>query len=183
MEGQIHEKAIVVSRYALCLSLRISRFAMSIPMTKTGFEKLQTQVDELRAQVPDLQKAISEAREKGDLKENAEYHAAREGLGMLEAKIADLDNRLGQASIMTSLAGDTDEILFGAKVKVLDITYGDEETYHLVGDGEADPMENKILTTSPIGKAMLNRKVGERFVVDAPAGSMEYEVLEITYEG
>lgn len=156
---------------------------MSIPMTKKGFENLQAQVDELRSQIPDIQKAISEAREKGDLKENAEYHAARENLGMLEAKISDLENRLAQATIMSSQDMNTDEVLFGAKVKVLDITYGDEEVYHLVGDGEADPMENKILTTSPIGQAMLNKKTGDRFVVDAPAGPMEYEVLEITYEG
>jgi len=149
-------------------------------MTRAGFDKLQAQVDELRSQIPGMQKAISEAREKGDLKENAEYHAARENFGMLEAKIADLEGRLSQATIMKT-QGDADEILFGAKVKVLDLTYGDEEVYHLVGDGEADPMENKILTTSPIGKAMLNRKVGNRFVVDAPAGAMEYEVLEITY--
>jgi len=165
------------------LRLRNSKRIMSIPMTKTGFEKLQAQVDDLQSKIPDLQRAISEAREKGDLKENAEYHAARENLGMLEAKVSDLEGRLSQATIIKSIGGDADEVVFGATVKVLDITYGDEEIYQLVGDGEADPMDNKILTTSPIGQAMLNRKVGDRFIVDAPAGPMEYEVLEITYEG
>ena len=151
-------------------------------MTKAGFENLQNQVDELREQIPGLQKAISEAREKGDLKENAEYHAARESLGLLEAKIADLESRLGQATIM-NVKMDTDEILFGATVKVLDLGYDDEEEYVLVGEGEADPMKNRILTTSPMGQAMLNKKVGDSFVVDAPGGKMEYRVLDISYGG
>jgi transcription elongation factor GreA len=151
-------------------------------MTKAGYENIQNQVDDLRAQIPGIQKAISEAREKGDLKENAEYHAARESFGMLEAKIANLESRLGQATIMKSNPGDGSEILFGAKVKVKDITYDDEEEYFLVGEGEADPMKNRILTTSPMGQAMLNKKVNDKFIVDAPAGAMEYEVLEISYE-
>jgi transcription elongation factor GreA len=101
---------------------------------------------------------------------------------MLEAKIANLESRLGQATIMKSNPGDGSEILFGAKVKVKDITYDDEEEYFLVGEGEADPMKNRILTTSPMGQAMLNKKVNDKFIVDAPAGAMEYEVLEISYE-
>jgi transcription elongation factor GreA len=156
---------------------------MGIPMTKAGFENLQRQVDEMRALIPDLQRSISEAREKGDLKENAEYHAARESFGMLEAKISDIEGRLAQATIMKVGQGASDEILFGASVKVLDLSYDDEEEYILVGEGEADPMKNRILTTSPMGQAMLNKKVGDRFIVDAPAGKMEYEVLEISYEG
>ena len=155
---------------------------MAIPMTKTGYMKLQDEVEELRNKIPDIQKAISEAREEGDLKENAEYHAARENLGMLEAKISDIESRLAQAKIMNTTAA-SDEILFGATVKVMDLTYDDEETYFLVGEGESDPMKNKITTTSPMGQAMLNKKVGEKFIVDAPAGQIEYEVLEISYEG
>jgi transcription elongation factor GreA len=155
---------------------------MGIPMTKAGFDNLQNQVDDLRDKIPNIQKAISEAREKGDLKENAEYHAARESLGMLEAKIADIEGRISQATIMSTSQLNTDEILFGAKVKVLDLTYDDEEEYVLVGEGEADPMNNKILTTSPMGQSMLNKKKGDRFIVDAPAGQMEYEVLDISYE-
>jgi transcription elongation factor GreA len=156
---------------------------MAIPMTKAGYENIQRQVDDLRFQIPAVQKAISEAREKGDLKENAEYHAARESLGMLEAKISDLESRLGQATIMKTKPGDGSEILFGATVKVKDLTYDDEESYKLVGEGEADPLENRILTTSPMGQAMLNKKVGDMFIVDAPAGEMKYEVLEISFEG
>lgn len=155
---------------------------MSIPMTKQGYENLLKQVDELTDQIPDIQKSISEAREKGDLKENAEYHAARESLGMLEAKIADLENRIGQAQIINSEGISADEVLFGATVKVLDKKYGDEEVYTLVGEGEADPMANRILTTSPMGQAMLNKKEGDSFVVDAPAGKMEYQILEISYK-
>lgn len=155
---------------------------MAIPMTKAGFNKLQDEVQALRDKIPDIQKAISEAREEGDLKENAEYHAARESLGLLEAKIADIESKLGQAKIMQATES-SDEILFGATVKVNDITYDDEETYYLVGEGESDPMQNRITTTSPMGQAMLNKKVGEKFTVDAPAGQIEYEVLEISYEG
>ena len=155
---------------------------MGIPMTKQGYENLLVQLNELRAQVPAIQKAISEAREKGDLKENAEYHAAREAFGMLEARINSLENRLGQAQIVSGVNTKTDEVLFGAKVKVLDNKYKDEEEYVLVGEGEANPKVNKILTTSPMGRAMLNKKKGEIFVVDAPAGKMEYKILEISYE-
>ncbi len=153
---------------------------MAIPMTKTGYSKLQDDVQELRNKIPEIQKAISEAREEGDLKENAEYHAARESLGLVEAKIADLESRLGQAKIMSATTS-SDEILFGATVKVLDMKYDDEEIYYLVGDGESDPMQNKITTTSPIGQAMLNKKVDEIFTVDAPAGKIDYRVLDISY--
>lgn len=151
-------------------------------MTKQGYQNLLEQIDELKEQIPDVQKAISEAREEGDLKENAEYHAAREQLGLLEAKIANLENRVGQAQIMTSTNMNKDEVLFGASVKVLDVKYDDEELYVLVGEGEADPMNNRILTTSPMGRAMLNKKIGDTFVVDAPAGKLEYKILEISYD-
>ena len=154
---------------------------MAIPMTKTGYMKLQDEVEQLRQKIPDIQKAISEAREEGDLKENAEYHAARENLALAEAKISDIESRLAQAKIINKMT-TSDEILFGATVKVNDLTYDDEEVYHLVGEGESDAMQNKITTTSPIGQAMLNKKVGEKFIVNAPAGEIEYEVLEISYK-
>jgi len=150
-------------------------------MTKSGFMKLQDDLEELKAKLPAIQKAIGIAREAGDLKENAEYHAARESMGMLEAKIAELDGRLGQAKIMDESHINKDEVQFGAIVKVLDMEYDDEEEFALVGDGEADPVNNKILTTSPMGQAMLNKKVGEMFVVDAPSGKLEYKILEISY--
>ena len=155
---------------------------MSIPMTKAGFNNLQDKLDALREQIPGMQKAISEAREKGDLKENAEYHAARESFGMMEAKIADLEGRLSQAQIISSKNMKSDEIFFGATVNVLDIEIDEEEQYQLVGEGEGDPMNNKIFTTSPMGQAMLNKKVGDTFIVNAPGGDMEYKVLSISYE-
>ncbi len=154
---------------------------MAIPMTKKGFMNLQTQVDELVSQIPAMQKAISEAREKGDLKENAEYHAARELFGMTEAKIADLQNRLGQASIVSNANRIHDEVSMGAFVKVMDLKFKDEEEYQLVGMGEADLSQNKILTTSPMAQAMMNKKVGEEFTVDAPAGKITFRVLHIRY--
>jgi transcription elongation factor GreA len=150
-------------------------------MTKAGFMKLQDELDGLRDQLPGIQKAIGIAREAGDLKENAEYHAARESMGMLEAKIAELDARLSQAKIMDGSNVNEDEIQFGATIKLLDLQYNDEEEFALVGDGESDPVNNKILPTSPMGQAMLNKKVGDVFIVDAPSGKLEYKVLEITY--
>lgn len=151
-------------------------------MTKVGFLNLQTEVDELKNRMPVYKRAIADARELGDLKENAEYHAARESLGMLEAQISEKQNILNQAVIMGDGDIDKNAVQFGASVRLLDLKYDDEEEYMLVGAGEADPMNNRILLSSPMGAAMLNKKVGDIFVVDAPAGKMEYRILDICYE-
>lgn len=151
-------------------------------MTRKGFSNLQRQAEEMRARLPELQKAISEAREKGDLSENAEYHAARENLGMQEAKIREMEERLSQAEIIREGERPRDEIVLGARVLVLDTGCGDREEYLLVGMGEEDPMNNRILTGSPMGRAMLNKKKGDVFVVDAPGGRLNYRVLEISYD-
>lgn len=154
---------------------------VGIPTTKKGLLNMQREIDALQDQIPAIQKAVAEARAKGDLRENAEYHAAREQLGMTEAKIAEIQSRISQATIISSKNRPSDEIAFGARVLLLDIKYEDEEEYELVGMGEADPMQNKILPNSPMGRAMLNRKVGEEFVVEAPAGRLNYRVLSIDY--
>lgn len=155
---------------------------MSIPMTRKGFDNLQNEVDELKRKVPGVQKAISEAREMGDLRENAEYHAARESLQMLEAQIRDKEHQLSQADIIKAPESGTETVEFGATVKIFSFMFNKEETFTLVGKGEDDALQNRILTTSPKGSAMLGKKVGETFVVDAPAGKLQYKVLEVTYE-
>ena len=152
---------------------------MSIPVTAAGKQKMQDELDALEAQAPGIRKAIEEAREKGDLKENAEYHAAREELGMLQGKIADLKSRLSQAVVVDESQIDHDVVGFGAIVELDED--GDIEEWELVGQGDDDPLENKILTTSPMGQALIGHKVGDSVTVAAPMGNFEYTIKSIKY--
>jgi len=154
---------------------------MSLPMTKEGLAKLEAELAELEERRPKILLSIKEAREKGDLKENAEYHAAREDLGLCEGRISDLRSKISQATVIdpAKMAGDT--IVFGAKVKLYSIDFKEEEEFHLVGEGEADPFQNKILTSSPMGQALLTKKVGDTIQVPAPKGLLKYKVLAIKY--
>ncbi len=154
---------------------------MSIPVTAEGKKKLQGDLQELQARVPHVRKAIEEAREKGDLKENAEYHAAREELGMLEAKIADLKSRLSQAVVVDESQIDHSIVGFGSTVELEDLSDHSVEEWHLVGQGDDDPLENKILTTSPMGQALIGHQVGEEVAVDAPVGQLRFKIIKISY--
>lgn len=153
---------------------------MSIPVTVEGKAKMQARLAELEAEIPNVRKWIEEAREKGDLKENAEYHSAREKLGMLEGDIADLRSRLAQAVVVDESKIDKSTIAFGATVTLID-DFDDEEEWQLVGQGEDDPLDNKILTTSPMGQALVGSKVGDTVKVQAPVGELSYKVTNITY--
>ena len=153
---------------------------MSIPVTAEGKAKMQARLAELEAEIPNVRKWIEEAREKGDLKENAEYHSAREKLGMLEGDIADLRSRLAQAVVVDESKIDKSTIAFGATVTLID-DFDDEEEWQLVGQGEDDPLDNKILTTSPMGQALVGSKVGDTVKVQAPVGELSYKVTNITY--
>ena len=153
---------------------------MSVPVTAEGKAKMQERLAELEAEVPNVRKWIEEAREKGDLKENAEYHSAREKLGMLEGDIADLRSRLAQAVVVDESKIDKSTVAFGAKVMLID-DFDDEEEWQLVGQGEDDPLDNKILTTSPMGQALVGSKVGDTVKVQAPVGELSYKVTKITY--
>ena len=154
---------------------------MSIPVTAAGKQKMQAEVAELESRVPVIRKAIEEAREKGDLKENAEYHAAREELGMLQGKIADIKSRLAQAVIVDESQIDHSIVGFGATVELEDLGDGSVDDWELVGQGEDDPLENKILTTSPMGLALIGAKVGDEVSVVAPAGELKFKVNKISY--
>ena len=154
---------------------------MSIPVTAAGKQKMQAEVAELESRVPVIRKAIEEAREKGDLKENAEYHAAREELGMLQGKIADIKSRLAQAVIVDESQIDHSIVGFGATVELEDLGDGSVDDWELVGQGEDDPLENKILTTSPMGLALIGAKVGDEVSVAAPAGELKFKVNKISY--
>ena len=151
-------------------------------MSQDGFEKLKKELDEMKnVKRPEIQEAIATARAYGDLKENAEYHAAREAQGMLEAKIRQLDDKLARTEIVDSSNIPTDAVHFGAKVEVKDLDTGDIENYELVGAGDDDPINDKILVSSPFAQAFLEHKVGDKVEVNAPAGVLRFEILKIEY--
>jgi transcription elongation factor GreA len=151
-------------------------------MSKDGFEKSKKELDEMKmVKRAEIQEAIATAREFGDLKENAEYHAAREAQGLLEAKIRQLDDKLARTEIVDSSGIPTDAVHFGAKVEVEDLDTGDIENYELVGAGDDDPINDKILVSSPFAQAFLEHKVGDEVEVNAPAGVLKFKILKIEY--
>jgi transcription elongation factor GreA len=152
-----------------------------IPVTVEGKQKLQTELQALEATVPQIQSAIKEAREHGDLKENAEYHAAREELGMANAKIAELRDKLARSVVVDLSMIDTSKIAFGATIQLQDQDDGSIEEWFLVGEGEEDPLDNKILTSSPMGQALLGHAVGDEITVQAPMGDLRFKVQKISY--
>jgi len=123
---------------------------------------------------------VATARAMGDLSENAEYHAAREDQGMLQAKINELKDRLSRAYIVEKSDQPSDSVIFGSKVKVKDLDYDDEETFELVGPGDEDYDKNRILITSPIGQGLIGKKVGETAQIPVPKGTLRYQVLDIS---
>ena len=151
-----------------------------MPMTKQGYERLQEQKKELNHKRFELLEAVKSAREKGDLNENAEYHAARESLAIVETKIAQVEGILALADIVDVSKAPADVATFGCKVRVLDLDSNEEETFALVGHGEADPLDNKILTTSPLGAALLRKRAGDELELPVPRGILRYRVLEIS---
>ena len=153
---------------------------MAIPVTAEGKRRLQEELDVLNARIPVIAKLIADAREKGDLRENAEYHSAREEMSMTNARIAELKNTLANAQVVDESQIDTSRIAFGAKVDLAE-GKGRPETWYLVGEGEDDPLENRILTSSPMGQALLGKKVGDAVEVKAPMGVIRYTVKKIAY--
>ncbi len=152
-----------------------------VPVTQEGKHKMQADLAEKEAQVPLIQEAIAEAREKGDLKENSEYHAAREKLGFLQGSIAELKSKLARCVVVNDNMIDKSSVAFGAVMQLKDLDDGSIEEWSLVGDGEDDALENKILTSSPMGQALLSHVVGDEITVSAPAGELRFEILKITY--
>lgn len=153
-----------------------------IPITREGYEKRKAELDQLtNVEMPDVAARIAAARELGDLRENAEYHAAREAQGMLQAKIDYLQDQLSRAFIIDTNDLPKDQVAFGAVVRVRDLDLDDEEVFHIVGPGEDDIANNKILTSSPMGQALVGKKVGEVAEFRAPMGTVRFEVKEISY--
>ena len=154
-----------------------------IPMSKEGYEKLKLQLDTMNnEEMPKIAEAIAEARSFGDLSENAEYDAAREAQGMLQARINELQDKLARAMIVDRSTLPTDRVVFGSRVKVLDLDMKDEEDFILVGPGEEDYDQNKILTTSPIGQALVGKQVGDEVAVPIPRGTLKLRVVGISFD-
>lgn len=154
-----------------------------IPMTRIGYDKLRAELDVLENEkMPEVTKRIAEARAEGDLKENAEYHGARESQGMLQAKINLLKDKLSRAEIVDMSKLPKDEVVFGCTVTVKDLDFGDTEDFTLVGAGEEDFDEGKINVTSPLAQGLIGKKVGEKAEVEVPAGVNKFEILKIAFD-
>ena len=149
-------------------------------MSKEGLEKLQEEVKYLRfVKRKEVARAIQEAREKGDLSENAEYHAAKEEQGHVEAKIAELETKLANARIMDDRQMDTSKANILSTIEVLNVKMNKKMTFTLVSEAEANLKEGKLSVSSPIGKVLLGTSVGAKVKALTPAGEMEFEVLKI----
>lgn len=149
--------------------------------TKEGLQKLKDELHYLKTKArPDISKQIAEARDKGDLSENAEYDAAKEAQGLLELKISKLEEVVGNAREIDESTIDTSKVSILSKVKIKNLKNGMIVTYMLVAEEEADLKENKISVKSPIGSGVLGKKIGEIAKVTAPAGTLEFEILDIS---
>lgn len=152
------------------------------PISREGYDKLREEIRVLdEIEMPAIAERIKAAREEGDLKENAEYHEARQAQGLMQAKINQLKSKLASCYIAERSEGPKSAVEFGARVKVRDLSDDSEEMYELVGPGEEDYEGDvmKILTTSPIGTAMLGKKVGDKIEVAIPRGKLRMEILTI----
>ena len=150
-------------------------------MTADGYKKLVDDLNEMEnIQRPAISKLIAEARDKGDLSENAEYDAAKEAQGMLEMKIAQLKDILGSARMIDETKISTHEVQILTRVKIKNVKSGQVMTYLIVSESEANLNEGKLSVTTPIAKGLLGKKVGEKASVNVPSGAMEFEVMEIT---
>lgn len=154
-----------------------------VPITVRGAEKLREEVWQLKStERPRIVKAIAEARAHGDLRENAEYHAAKEEQGFIEARIRDIEAKLSNAQIIdVTTFGTTGRVIFGATVELVDEADGRELTYRIVGIDEADISAGLISISSPIARALIGKEEGDFAVVDAPGGEKSYEIVKVSY--
>ena len=155
------------------------------PITAKGAQRLRAELDELKSiKRPAIIEAIAEARAHGDLKENAEYHAAREQQGFIEGRIKHLESELSHAQVIdiAQLAAG-DKIVFGATVVLVDCDTDEERTYQIVGDLEADIKQGLIAISSPVARAMIGKHEGDAITIEAPGGIREYEIISVKYLG
>ena len=155
------------------------------PITAKGAQHLRAELEELKSvKRPAVIEAIAEARAHGDLKENAEYHAAREQQGFIEGRIKHLEAELSHAQIIDISSLDAgDKVVFGATVVVVDCETDEEKTYQIVGDLEADIKQGLIAISSPVARAMIGKNEGDAITIEAPGGTREYEIVSVGYKG
>lgn len=154
-----------------------------MPVTLQGMELMREELTQLKTvDRPRIIQAIADAREHGDLKENAEYHAAREQQSFAEGRIQELESAIGSAQVIdVSKLPQTGKVVFGVTVEMEEIESGDSVTYQIVGEFEADIKAGKISVTSPIARAMIGKEEGEEVIVNAPGGKKEFEIIEVRY--
>jgi transcription elongation factor GreA len=153
------------------------------PMTADGAQKLRDELQELKTvRRPQIIAAIAEAREHGDLKENAEYHAAREQQSFCEGRIQDIEGKLSNAQIIdVTKMENTGKVIFGTTVTILNCDTDDETTYQIVGDDEADIKANRISVNSPIARGLIGKMIDDVVNIQTPAGVVEFEIVEVEY--
>ncbi|EAR57123.1 transcription elongation factor GreA [Photobacterium angustum] len=153
-----------------------------VPMTVRGEQKLRSELEVLLKRRPLISQAIAEARELGDLKENAEYHAAREEQGICEAQIRDIEYKLSVAQIIdVKTMPNTGKVIFGTTITLLDLDTDNEVTYCIVGDDEANIKENLISVNSPIARGLIGKMEGDEVAITTPGGQKEFEIVEVKY--
>lgn len=155
-----------------------------VPMTPEGHHALKEELAHLKSvERPKISKEIGVAREHGDLKENAEYHAAKEKQGLIEARIADIEDKIARAEVIDTSAHRGSRVAFGAWVTLADTESENEVTYRIVGADEASLEKGTISVTSPIARALINHEVGEEVKVKAPGGVRTYEIVDVSFTG
>lgn len=156
---------------------------MTVPMTVEGAERLRAELKKLKGEErPRISRAIAEAREHGDLKENAEYHAAKEQQGMVEARIREIEGKLSDAQVIdVTRLKPTGKVIFGVTVHLLNVDTDESIRYRIVGEDEADLKQGKISVGSPIARALIGKEEGDVAVVEAPGGSVEYEIEQVEH--
>ena len=154
-----------------------------IPLTKDGEILLKEKLSNLKfVERPQISQAIAEARAHGDLKENAEYHAAKELQGLVEAKISEMENALANAQVIdVKEIPETGRVVFGSTVKVYDVAKEEEITYKIVGNLESDPENGEISIDTPIAKSMVGKFVDDEIDIQTPSGNLKYEILEVKH--
>lgn len=153
------------------------------PMTSRGAEALREELQRLKSvERPRISSAIAEAREHGDLKENAEYHAAREEQGFVEGRIQEIEAKLGAAQIINVRDIEpTGKVIFGATVTIINVDTDEEKTYQIVGDDEADIKQNRISFNSPIARGLIGKAEGDVVAIETPSGTVEYEIDKVEH--
>ncbi|KQY86519.1 MULTISPECIES: transcription elongation factor GreA [unclassified Brevundimonas] len=154
-----------------------------VPMTAEGYRVLDDQLKQLKSvERPSVISAISEAREHGDLSENAEYHAAKERQGWIEGQIADIEDKISRAQVIDVSKLNGDQVMFGATVTVVDEDTEEESRYQIVGEHEADVKAGKVSVASPIARSLISKEVGDVVEVNTPGGVKAYEILKVEWK-